>query len=96
LVPILEVESFFTTKRKRKKGNRGNTVIYRAKVNHDGTLGRGTDILLPSQFLNRTLAIKEDILYLGGYQMDALEPGQPGKNCGEIAGFIDLGTEEPT
>lgn len=70
--------------------------LYRAKIEQDGTLTRMPDIQLPAYILNQTLAIKDDILYLGGYEVKREGRKTYSKvNEGEMAGYFDLRLDKP-
>jgi hypothetical protein len=69
--------------------------IYRAKVEDDGAVRRLQNIQLPSYILNQTLAIKDDIVYLGGYKVQREGKKLNKENKGEVAGFFDLRMDEP-
>jgi hypothetical protein len=80
----------------KQKQSKTEAYIFRAKVESDGTLRRMPDVELPTYILNQTLAIKDDVLYLGGFQVKKESKRSLSKvNEGELAGFFDLGLDEP-
>ncbi len=80
----------------KQKQSRTEAYILRAKIEQDGTLIRMPDIQLPSFILNQTLAIKDDVLYLGGFEVVHQSKKSFSKvNKGEMAGFFDLTRDEP-
>ena len=94
IIAILENYNSYPNMLDKKKSN--TCMIYRAKINDDGSLTRLKDISLPSHYLNQTLAIKGDVIYLGGHRMVKKGLNNDDEvNVGEMAGYMDLTLEEP-
>lgn len=68
------------------------TYLYRAFVEYDGTVNRFPDVPLPRLVLNQTLAIKGEVVYLGGHERRAKDDDSI---KGELAGYMDLRLENP-
>jgi hypothetical protein len=67
--------------------------LYRARLQEDGTLKRLPDIQLSMLSLNQTLAIKGDVVYMGGHKLKNLEDAD---SAGEIAGYVHLLEDQAT
>jgi hypothetical protein len=67
--------------------------LYRAIVEPDGAVNRQPDVPLPRLVLNQTLALKGEVVYLGGHERRAKDDDQI---MGELAGYMDLSLESPT
>ncbi|MBX0332953.1 hypothetical protein K3G39_06860 [Pontibacter sp. HSC-14F20] len=67
--------------------------LFRAFVEHDGTVNVFPDVPLPQLALNQTLALKGEVVYLGGHKRSAKKDNRV---MGEMAGFMDLRLENPT